>query len=229
MNAVFQDAAVRIMKKLLEHPITIIFLEPIQLNEDDDKSSDRSPGNPIDLTSIQARLLNNEYTHPQSWINDVESVWANAELNYSNNIHLTSIAKECRKLFNKIKREIDVLMMGTWCIELMRLRGKIMEVVSSPPQKMKTYFLSQSNGHGQKQSRGLFTEREMHNFVLASQQMNEKEQNEIVKIILEHQPELEVEGEETVMDVTKMNIDTIHIVREYIKSELEKKGAKYPE
>ena len=120
-------------------------------------------------------------------------------------------------------------MLGTWCVELTRLRGKIMNIISSPPPKMKAYFLSQTSGHTQKQSYGLLTEREMHNFVLSSQMMNEKEQDEIVQIMLEHQPELEVKGEDITMDVTKMKLDTVYSVRDYIKNELEKNGSKYPE
>ena len=229
MDEMLQNAAVNVMKKLLEHPLTIIFLEPIQLSEGDSKTSEKPTTNPIDLTSIQTHLLNREYTTPQKWIDDVECVWSNAELNYSNNVHLTTIAKECRRLFNKIKREIDALMLGTWCVELTRLRGKIMNIISSPPPKMKAYFLSQTSGHTQTQSYGLLTEREMHNFVLSSQMMNEKEQDEIVQIMLEHQPELEVKGEDITMDVTKMKLDTVYSVRDYIKNELEKNGSKYPE
>ncbi|KAH0792165.1 Bromodomain containing protein [Histomonas meleagridis] len=230
MDEKIRKEALNVVDKLLEHPLANIFIDPIQPNEGDTEF-EKIVTNPQDLTSIKNRLINNEYTSISKFYDDMESVWVSTEQYYSTDPHLMVIAADCRKTFNKLKRSIDVLSMGTWCTELFRLKNKAIEIMNQPPNKMKQYSSSSSSNsnHTQKQTLSLLSEREIQNFITASEMMNEEEQNEIVKIISEIDPEVDPSKPEINLNVTKMNLSAIYAVRDFMKNALEKRGQKYPE
>ena len=233
MDEKIRKEALDVLDRLLEHPLANQFIDPIQPNENDTEF-DKIVTNQQDLTSIKARLTNKEYMSTAKFYDDMESVWVSTEQYYSTDPHLSAlcvVAAECRRTFNKLKRSIDVLSMGTWCSELFRLKSKIIDTMNQPPNKMKQYSSSSStnSNHSQKQTLNLLSEKEIQNFITASEMMNEDEQNEIIRIISEIDPEIDETSSEIHLDITKMSLNSIYAVHDFMKSTLEKRGQKYPE
>ena len=229
MNDEIKKAAIEVMETLITHPICNDFVEPI-------KESDNMPDyfemikNPMDLSKIKKRLSENHYKSVQQWLDDVELVWSNSDKYFSQDPTMLNITQECRRLFNKHKRTVGALSMGTWCGEVYRLRSRLYDLMGQPPAKVKQYASSLGAAHTMKQNMPRFTEREFQNFIAASEMLTgEEDQKEMLKILDEMQPEIDPGSAEIHIDLTKLSLPTLYALRDYMRSTLEKKGSKYPE
>lgn len=229
MNEEIRKAAIEVMNQMIAHPIANDFIEPIQPG-DDMQDYFEIIKNPRDLTSIKNNLIENKYNCVQAWIDDVELVWANAEQYYPPDSHQIVIAAECRRLFAKHKHSVDALSMGTWCGEVYRLRTRFYDLMGQPPARVKQYASSLGAAHTMKQNMPKFTERECQNFIAASERLSgEEDQREMIRIIDEMQPDIDPGSAEIHLDLTKLNLQTLYALRDYMRTTLEKRGSKYPE
>ena len=121
--------------------------------------------------------------------------------------------------------------MGAWCSEAYRLKRKITEIIQNPPQgKVKNVTQNANNSKQQKHNISLFSENDMVNFVKASEMLKEDVyQREMLKIIDDNQPEVDNMEEHVEIDITKLNLTTLHALQDYMKTTLEHTGRKYPE
>lgn len=230
MNELIRTTAVSIMDRIMKHPIANDYIEPILPGDGTESEYFEKIKNPQDLSSIRQRLIDGRYQTLQNWLDDVETVWKNAELYHGPQSHYASISQQCRKIFDKEKRALDVLSMGTWCGEVYRLRSRVYDLMGQPPTRVKQYASSLGSSHTMKQNMPLLTEREVQNFIAASEMLQmEEDHAEMIRIIDEMQPEIDPGKEELWLDVTKLSLPTIYALREYMRNSLEKRGQKYPE
>jgi hypothetical protein len=227
MNDTLRQAAIDVMEQIASHPAANDFLDPFQPSAEEKDYFDKIT-DPQDLTTIRARLVNNEYPTVQHWLKDMDTVWSNAILYKGEKSDHGSMALWCRTRFAKYRRTVDVLSIGTWGRELYRLRGRLYDLMGSPPVKVKQYA-SSGSAHPPKQAMPPLTERELQNFVTAGELMTEEDQDEIVRIIEDQDPELDITASEPILDVTVLGLGTIYALRDYMKGALEKRGQKYPE
>ncbi|KAH0786732.1 Bromodomain containing protein [Histomonas meleagridis] len=204
----------------MKHPMTQIFKERLQLD-------DPYINLPI-LPDVISKLKKNQYKTVREWTDDIEAVWENAEY-YEQQQYTVTIASECRHLFSKFRREIDVLSLPTWRSEVYRLRSRVYDLMGQPPAKVKQYASSLGAAHTMRQNMPVLTDKEIQLFIAASEMMTLDDQTEMLKIIDEMQPEIDPGTTEISLDVTKINLPTIYALREYMKTALEKRGEKYPE
>ena len=228
MNELLRKRAIAIMNRLMGHPSASPFISmPDSMNDN---------GMVMDLSSIKDRLQEHKYPKLQSWLTDVEQCWINAETKNAENPNdkKTSqelvLAEQNRRLFEKEKRTIDILSANNWGNEVIRLKGRITDIMSTPPPKIKQFASPLLNNKVAKPAATPLSEQELKCFVEASGKMDTEEENaEIIRIIKEMQPDLLDESSDNWLDVSKLNPATLNALRCYVKSELEKKGEKYPE
>jgi hypothetical protein len=226
LNELLRRRALDVMDRIMNHPSTIPFhaLPP----PDPD-----SPDSPADLQTIRTRLQQNKYAKLQSWLNDVEECWTGAErraaLNpseYTQREMVLAVAN--RRIFEKEKRAIDILSAHNWGTELVRLRGRVTDLMFDPPPKIKTFASPFTNGKNAKPTAPPISERELHQFVAAAEMLDtEEESEEMLRIISELQPDMQ--SAELAFDVSKLSPRTLAALRTYVKAMLEKRGLKYPE
>jgi hypothetical protein len=230
MNDRVRSAAIEVMDAISSHPAANDFLEPFQPTVPEEQNYFERIRDPQDLGTIKGRLVHGHYISIQPWLKDVETVWTNAISYHSDKPHVVAMAAHCRRLFDKYRRRVDVLSMGTWCGEVYRLRTRVYDLMNAPPAKVKQYASSLGAAHTMKQNMPALTEREIQNFVTATEMMSrEEDHDEMLRIIDEIHPEIDSGSAELILDVTKMNTPTIYALRDYMKTTLEKRGQKYTE
>jgi len=223
-------SCLKIMKLLMNHPITIPFHYPVPTGESSPPRYFEIIAHPIDLGTISENIQNQKYIRFSQISDDVELVWKNAETYNEPGSIICVCANEGRKIFKKICRENTIFMMNSWCSESSRLRQSINSLISKPPFKVRQSTSLLVPQRAPRSNIPLFTEKDMQNFVIASQMLNyPSNQQEMFRIINENQPELDNGSEELVLDVTKLSLTTLHAIKDYIKAALEKKNMKYPE
>ena len=229
MESHVRDAALRVMRELAQHPIMTDFSEPIQPG-DSEQNYFEVIHNPQDLSTITARLEAGEYKTAQSWLDDVETVWANAETFHGHNSMMSVLAREGRRLFEKYIARFHIASPGTWCREVSRLKTRICDILGQPPPRMKAFAPSTAPGSASKLAHVPMTESELDSLVQASEMLvGDEEQNGMAEVIRELQPELDISQHGTLLDVTKLELETLYALREYLRDTLEKRNEKYPE
>jgi hypothetical protein len=229
MNDRVRRAAIDVMDQIAAHPAANDFLDPFQPAPEEHDYFAKIQ-DPQDISTIRTRLIENGYESVQQWLNDVETVWANVIAYKGEKSHQAAMATWCRSLFEKYRRKVDVLSVGTWGSEVYRLRSRVYVVMGQPPAKVKQYASSLGAANTMKQPMPPLTEREVQCFVQACDVlMKEEDHAEMLRIIDELHPEIDTGGADLAIDVTKMNSQTIYALRDYMKTTLEKRGQKYPE
>lgn len=221
MDASLYKEALRVMKIFYKHPISRSFMHISEIFDDTTNIT-----NPLDLKTIEKKLRNKEYKTFNEWSSDIETMWSNAET-YSNDVIVTNMAIGCRKIFLKIKRNFDVLLLPEWRKEVYRLRTRVYDLMGQPPARVKQYASSLGAASTMKQNMPPLTEKEIHAFISASEMMTPEDNAEMLKIIDEMQPEIDTGNMELFLDVSKINVQTIYALREYMKLALEERGEKY--
>lgn len=223
MDEAVRSAAIHVMDEMLTHPICNDFREPFQPSEGEQDYFTRIK-DPQDLTTIKNRLINNEYPTVESWLKDVDTIWSNAEAYHGKDSTESLAACECRHIFGKYRSKVTALSLEGWKSEVYRLRSRVYNLMGQLPASVRKFV------SGTKQDMPSLTDREIHALVQASQMMtSDEEQAGMLRIIDEMMPEMDTGAADLAIDVTKMSLTAVYALREYIKSALEKKGAKYPE
>ncbi|KAK8878313.1 hypothetical protein M9Y10_005078 [Tritrichomonas musculus] len=231
MNELLRKRAIDVVDRLMSHPST----QPFLSFRTDDDNQNYSIDPEKSLNSIKQRLVDNKYTKLQMWLNDVEQCWVAVEKKNAEHPNEFSqseliLAAENRRLFEKEKRAIDILTTHNWGNELVRLRGKIFELMIDPPPKIKTFASPFINSNIVKANQPSISEHELRCFVDASLLLkSDEDNNEIYRIISEFQPDLLKKSADLWFDVSKLNLQTFNALKNFIKSALEKEGQTYPE
>jgi hypothetical protein len=212
------------MDRIMSHPSTIPFHS---VNPPDSEPAEST------LQAIRGRLCQNKYSKLQAWLNDVEECWAAAErravLSPSEKSQGEAVlAVANRRIFEKEKRAIDILSAHNWGTELVRLRGRVTALMFDPPPKIKSFASAFTNGKLAKPAAPPVSERELHQFVAASELLDTPEESaEMLRILTELQPDML--SQDNHFDVSKLSARTLAALRTYVKAMLEKRGLPYPE
>ena len=220
----WQNRAIKAIENVMDHPCAMPFREP-DTEEDQAKLS-----NPQDFTSIKRRLQAKEYKNIQTLTRDVEAIWKNSAQLHGENSETAILAKYCDDIYTKQLRENDLLHVNLWCGEVFKYRTKITELMANLPSKVRQVSSSLNVGKSLKQTAPVLSDRDLQNFISASEKLQtEEDQKEMVRILNEHQPELDVGSTELHLEVTRLNYHTISALRKYMSDALAKKGLSYPE
>jgi hypothetical protein len=223
MDDLLRKRAIDVMNRITSHASAIPFLTVT------DEPSDP----PMDLNSIRTRLQESRYPKLQHWLDDVEQCWQAAESKNVENptedrARIVILARENRRLFEKEKRMIDILSAHNWGNEVVRLRGRMADIMSDPPPKIKS-VAEPMIAKLVKQNTPPCNEQDLRCFVEASKQLNEEEDvHELHRIMTELQPDLLRDVEDLAIDVTKLSSTTLEALKVYTKAAFERRGLSYP-
>lgn len=105
LGGVFPEC-VKIIKQLLNHKFAAPFAEPV------DPVALQIPDyfdvikNPMDLGTIQDKLLHGEYENAEELANDVNLVWQNCETYNGKDHDIVKMAKVLKKIFDKFYNQL---------------------------------------------------------------------------------------------------------------------------
>ncbi|KAH0784985.1 Bromodomain containing protein [Histomonas meleagridis] len=222
MEADVLDQLVLIMDKLMLHPITNSKVSC--------SSSSVNEVQPIHyyLDKVKLRLKADKYSSIQEWERDVMSTFDPPDNHQFSKI----ISDECKRLFKKEKQMISCKHnIKEWCSNLCKLRNKELSLLTSAPKVI------QDISHTIPSYRKMVpvkevNEKDLSNFMKAAELIkSEEDQNELLNLISDLQPELSPEAGQTNVwiDVTKLSVSTFNTLVEHVKDILRKQGTVYPE
>lgn len=122
--------------KLMEHPLAIPFLHPVNPTTDNAPDYATRITKPMDLGTIKKKLEQNEYHNSASWKEDINLVWRNAK-DYNGDKRETKfiyhaaerLSKKCEKALKTIpKTEAEL-----WTLNMRKISLKLKNLLATPP------------------------------------------------------------------------------------------------
>lgn len=226
MNNEERQNAIKIMDKLMEHPITRLFHNFEKVDGFDSPKS-------FSLSTIKARLQDCDILNTNEWIDQVESCWSNdTNFQEKDKKYYITILTECKRIFKKLTDKINLNSLDKWCSNVYHIHSTQLAFARKPPRKFFS-IVSQLDSFNQIDNEKIIplSNAEIKAFIQANDMIkSEKIKVGLVEILTEFQPEFKASNApELWIDLTKLDVRTIRALREYLTIELEKQGDHYPE
>ena len=114
-----------IMNEIRSHPVSEMFLEPVDPIRDGAPDYFKVIKKPMDLTTIQNKLDNRIYKNVQEWKDDMHLVTSNATTYNGKKSPVGAIALEVQKLFRELSHSLVDNPFFTWYNQLVDIKRDI--------------------------------------------------------------------------------------------------------
>lgn len=224
----FIPLAEKVMKKVMEHPCARPFMIPLVPGKTCPANYTKYVKNPIDLTTIQKQLKAKKYKSFKEWYNAVDLIWSNTRAYYEEDDLMIPITDEVEAIFeNELQAQQLRNNVNDWWKEVVRLQEKIGQLNNNPPEK--TIYSFSGFNPSKKLSNQLYTNKEVKQFMSAVKLMkNPNDQEELINIIGNMQPELKSNGNTVNVDIYKLLPTTFNAAKDYVKNTLQSQEIEYP-
>lgn len=229
MNEKDRQNAIKIMEKLMEHPVTKLFHDFKNVENYDGLTSSKFPS----LSIIKSRLQNNDFLNINEWKNQVELCWSNHTNFQEKNINYYSIvSNECKKIFEKLTNRMNLSSLEIWCSNVNYFQSIQLSYARQPPRKFFS-ITNQLDSFKKIDNKKIIplSNSEIKAFMQANNMIKSDDISiGLANILTELQPEFKTaNANELWVDLTKLDISTVRALQDYLKVELEKQGDHYPQ
>jgi hypothetical protein len=216
-----------ILDKLLEHPVSLIFKSPGSVPDLMNNDDQRVLRTPMDLSMIKTQLESGDYNLKQ-FKSELSLIVSNVE-SYFGRRSWEAYAAHCfRQLYNKIINE-NRYTSDRWAKRVAYLRRKMGNLLYQAPILKDGKFVECGFDFKKKLQAQVVTEDELKKFVQASIQLRGRnEQNGLIAIIKEMEPDRLSEVGRITMDLNKLKGSTIKALIAYAKKVFRENGLNYP-
>ena len=122
MDPSTQQLCNEVMKKIRSHPVSEMFLEPVDPIRDLAPDYYKTIKKPMDLSTVQSKLDNGIYKSVQEWKDDMHLITNNATTYNGKKSAVGSVAIELQRIFRELSRSINDGPFLTWYNQLMDLK-----------------------------------------------------------------------------------------------------------
>lgn len=142
LNEANRSKCIEIIDNLLTHPISEIFLYPIDPQIDNVPDYFDIIKKPMDFTTVKNNLKEGIYTNFVDFKKDVEQIFENAKL-YNGIPSLPAMmADELARIFKKLIRPIEVLNRDEWVAQYTKSQAHFYKLFRAQPKQLEQFNLS---------------------------------------------------------------------------------------
>ena len=229
MNEEEKQQAIKIMEKLIEHPITSLFhtFKPVENTDESTAPTTSSAG----LLDIKANLLKSGISLTD-WSSQITNCFTNSSnFTEKQSKYFPIISEECQKIFEKLFGHLKLKSTEKWCTTVSRLQTAQIELARHPPRKIFSIAIQLDSFKKIDNEKIIpLSLAEIKAFQQALTLIKSEDTSHgLVNIVTEMPPEIKTtKTNELSVELMKLDIKTVRAMREYLKVELEKQGDHYP-
>lgn len=214
-----------IMDELIKRPCAKLFMQPMSPDDEDAPNYYIKIRRPMDLGTIQGKILTNDYKSFAEWEKDLNLIWTNAERFYGKNHHISCMANILKEHYNKyLDRELPGTM-REWISEVSKLQQKLDTIVKKAPQELAKNWKREIK----LKPLPAMKVSQIRNLVNASALLTDKEDaRAMFGIIHNLNPEIQAFSEDVTLDLDSLSTKTHYMLQWYIAKRLEEDGLQYP-
>lgn len=227
MNEEEKQRAIKIMEKLMEHPITKLF-QDYKYDEDPENMSSSTNKN---LNDIKSDIIDGKLTF-SDWKKLIGLCFTNDKLFKEKEMkYFQIISKECKEIFEKLTQKTTANTFENWCSNVSSLHSAQIDFARHPPGKI--FSIAIQLDSFKKIDNEKIIPLSLAEIKALQQALTLIKSADIshglVNIVTELQPEIKpTNTNELNVELMKLDIKTVRALRDYLKVELEKQGDHYP-
>jgi hypothetical protein len=179
---------------------------------------------------IEEKLQRNEYSRLQDCIDDVETTIDKYEKSSSSVLYI-SLARHVRERFHKLCRDKRLFTIQSWCFEVQKLREAAISMMETAPPKVKSRSAPLLAKLIRSKPSQILSDRELQNFVRASEQLTEDDdQRALIQILRDEGVDVrELNKLNVTIDLTTLKSSTFRRLEAYVRRTFDVKGIPYPD
>ena len=161
-----------VMRKIKSHPLSELFLEPVDPVRDEAPDYFKTIKKPMDLSTVQSKLNKKLYKNVQEWKDDMTLISANAIQYNGRKNYLGQVGVEFQKIFKELSKTVSDGILMNWYNELLEIKKALNSHALAKVQQIK----GEANMlyvNPKYQTKDLDTFPEMHRFLIGSMTIEE--------------------------------------------------------
>ncbi|OHS95946.1 Bromodomain containing protein [Tritrichomonas foetus] len=222
MNPQVLKTCQEITKSFISRAINVFFLNPVDPEMDDLPDYHKIVTNPMDLTTVETKLNQSQYSSPTQWYNDMCLIYENAIRYHTENSIWGIIAEQLLDDFKKAASGLNISNQAEWAEQLAKQKQKLGEVISNSPIKHGPDVLI--NGCIKRaEGLGRFPRDMIPELITRLNKLFERDEGrtaffQIMKLTQKEQPVTPDEEGNSVVDVEKLKDHTLNAVSLFVQA-----------
>ena len=216
---------IKILEKLIEKPCSKLFVNPIDDKEEGCELYYKRIKSPIFLSTIQEKLLTNEYSSINDIKHDISIIIKNTERFFGKNNFQSSLAHEMEKQFLRLIEKEEFNDQKVWIAKINELQEKVEKVIQSAPPIVKSQCKTISSVPALPAMRA----DEIENLMKMTEQLTEKKDvHKMLQIVLDLHPEIQITSKEMEIDINLLDKGTLWMLQDYVEKRFKELGIEWP-
>lgn len=227
MTKKIRAICIDIMDKLMKLPCAKVFLDPVDPVKDNVPNYLQVIKHPIDLNTINKRLINGEYPGVSQWDKDMNFVWNNAEKYYQKSSYIGILANQLHIHYDKEYMRIKITRIAKWTRVVFDFKTRLEHLFEKIPPFVGA--IGMFPDRNEKDKLKPFSEEELNVFIRMSLYLeNPCDSRKMAQIVQYFQPDCKIESAKSEIDVNDLNVNTLYALRDYVTYRLAEMNLEYP-
>lgn len=214
----YKEKCLAIMEEILEHPISEVFYEPVDPVADEVPDYFDIIKNPSDLSTVQNKLVTDQYQSFDDFKRDMNLIWENAILYNGRGSFPAFIADQLGRIFQRRISQIEVPTPEQWVSEYLKARSIMVKLFRSPPKSVASVAQTDESADDKEECKYYHVSDEDLAFF---QQMapifkDPANRSELIKLVNENEPSVEISESNFRLDLSTLSPRTLSILKNWI-------------
>lgn len=216
---------VKILENLIDRPCAKPFVNPIDDKEEGCETYYKRIKSPIFLSTIQEKILTNEYSSLDDIKHDISIIVKNTERFFSKSSFQSAMAREMEKQFNHLIEKEEYGNQKVWINKIIELQEKIEQVIRDAPQIVKSHCKTISSIPAFPPVKA----EEIDNLIKKTEKLKDKKDvHKMLEIMLDIHPEIQITSKEMEIDISEDDKAAYWLLHEYVEKRFKELGIEDP-
>lgn len=216
---------IKILENLIDRPCAKPFVNPIDDKEEGCELYYKRIKNPIFLSTIQEKLLTNEYTDLNDIKHDISVIVKNTERFFGKLNYQSSMAHEMEKQFNHLIEKEEYNNQKIWISKIVELQEKVEKVIRDAPPIVKSHCKTITTIPSYPPMKA----DEIDNLIKMTEQLKDKKDvHKMLEIVLDVHPEIQITSKEMEIDIGLLDRSALWLLQDYVDKRFKELGIDWP-
>ena len=216
---------IKILENLTDRPCAKPFINPVDDKEEGCELYYKRIKSPIFLSTIQEKLLTNEYSSLDDIKHDISVIVKNTDRYFNKGSFQSSLAHEMEKQFNRLIEKEEYRNQKVWIGKIVELQEKVENVIRIAPPVVKSHCKTMITVPPFPSMRG----DELENLIKMTEQLKDKKDvHKMLEIVLNQHPEIQITSKEMEIDIGHLDKATLWLLQDYVERRFKELEIEWP-
>ena len=223
------NSCLEIIDELCQHPVSAIFMNPVDPEEDQVPNYLQIVKNPSDLGTVKQKLTEQKYKTLDEFKRDVNLIWENAALFNGRQATISQMGERLNRIFQRRMAQIEERPHDIWVSEYLKAQSTLVKLFRDQPKAMEEFNLSPELERlvpERRMEKSCLTPDDTRYFDNAFRFVEDPHHlTKLVHILSENEPSIDFSEEELQINLSALNQRTLRLLKGWV-SELKDQSRK---